>query len=251
MQNLFTQLLQANTAKEVTDLLEDLIDQRDVKWLPVGNRRDNIATINIGTDPAAGLTERITNAIDAILELEWNRQGKPSTVNSPRAASEKWFGIKDGKLHNIENARDKAVESLARKIKITLHDSEKENNPTVEIRDYGIGIKGEDFSRTILGLHSGNKIQKLYLMGAYGQGGSTALSYNNFTIIVSKPYFQDNETKPLVSWTIVRINPGNIDVDKHEWFEYCFNAEDHEPFSLEIADSVFPQGMNKELALND
>ena len=34
-------------------------------WRPVGDNENNLATINLGTDPAIGLIERITNAIDA------------------------------------------------------------------------------------------------------------------------------------------------------------------------------------------
>lgn len=78
------------------------------------------------------------------------------------------------------------MQELARKIKATLRDSERENYPTVEIRDHGIGIKGDDFSKTILSLYGQNKISKLYLMGAYGQGGSTALCL----IITTRSLFQ-------------------------------------------------------------
>lgn len=242
MEKIFQQLLNANTAKEVTDVLEALIDNYDVSWSPVGGYKDNIATINIGTDPAAGLAERITNAIDAVLELEWHNQNKPQDINSPRMAAENWFRIQDGKIRTIENASDKSIQDLARKIKVTLKDSERENYPTVEIRDHGIGIKGENFSKTILSLHGQNKIAKLFLMGAYGQGGSTALSYNNYTIIISKHAQKDKQEKSSVSWTIVRINPGNIDSDKLEWFEYCVDSRNGQPFTFEYNDEDFHHG---------
>lgn len=242
MKKIFQQLLKANTAKEVTDVLENLIDKTNVQWTPVGGYKDNIATINIGTDPAAGLAERITNAIDAVIELEWQKQNKPKDINSPRNAAENWFNLKDGKLRNIKNASDKKTQELARKIKVTLRDSERENYPTVEIRDHGIGIKGDDFSKTILSLHGQNKISKLFLMGAYGQGGSTALSYNNFTIIISKPAILEKKEKAKVSWTIVRINPGNINSDKLEWFEYCVDAGNGQPFTIELDEKEFSPG---------
>ena len=242
MKKLFKQLLEANTAKEVTDLLETLIDEYNVSWTPVGGYKDNIATINIGTDPAAGLAERITNAIDAVIELEWQKQGKPTDIVSPRTASENWFNLKDGKLRSIDNASDKKIQELARKIKVTLRDSERENYPTVEIRDQGIGIKGDDFSKTILSLHGQNKISKLFLMGAYGQGGSTALSYNNYTIIISKPAITEKKEKAKTSWTIVRINPGNINSDKLEWFEYCVDSANGQPFNIELEDKDFTPG---------
>jgi hypothetical protein len=243
MQKLFKQLLKANTAKEVTDVLENVLDNFNVKWVPVGGYKDNIATINIGTDPAAGLAERITNAIDAVIELEWHRKGKPNDILSPRIAAQNWFNLEEGRLRNIDNAYDKTIQELARKIKITLRDSERENYPTVEIRDKGIGLKGRDFSKTILSLHGQNKISKLFLMGAYGQGGSTALSYNNYTIIISKPAInEDRDNRSEISWTIVRINPGNINSDKLEWFEYCVSEGSGQPFTLEVDDKIFAPG---------
>ncbi|WP_291131184.1 hypothetical protein [Flavobacterium sp. UBA7682] len=242
MEKLFQELLSANTAKEVTDVLETLIDDYSVDWTPVGGYKDNIATINIGTDPAAGLAERLTNAIDAVMELEWKIQGEPNNINSPRMASQTWFDLEEGRLKNVENASDKKIQELAKKIKVTLRDSERENYPTVEIRDQGIGVKGDDFSKTILSLHGQNKISKLFLMGAYGQGGSTALSYNNYTIIISKPALGEENVKDEISWTIVRINPGNVDSDKLEWFEYCINKSTGQPFNLKDSKGIFNHG---------
>lgn len=234
----FKQLLEANTVKEVTDFLIDYTEDNNIKWIPVGGRQDNIATINIGTDPAAGLTERITNAIDAVLELEWHKQDKPTEIVTPRSATKNWFKIPDGKLRNIK--REDIDQEINKRVKVILRDSEKDNNPTVEIRDTGIGIKSEDFSKTILSLHGGNKLSKLFLMGAYGQGGSTALSYNNFTIIISRPYF--NDKKITVSWTIVRINQGDVNTDKHEWFEYLVDAKNGQPITCEIKENEFEHG---------
>ena len=93
MLDIFKRLLKVSSVKEVTDLLEIIIDKYNINWTPVGGRSNNIATINIGTDPAAGLTERITNAIDAVLELEWCRNGNPKDIASPRLAAELWFDL--------------------------------------------------------------------------------------------------------------------------------------------------------------
>ena len=70
MEELFKELITAYTPKEVTNILKK-IGASKMLWENVGKRRNNLATINIGTDPAAGVTERITNAIDAVLEKEW------------------------------------------------------------------------------------------------------------------------------------------------------------------------------------
>lgn len=242
MNEIFKNLINAYKPDEVRKLIQK-IGMSKIRWENVGNRRNNLATINIGTDPAAGVAERITNAIDAVLEKEWNIQGKPEGYISPRRASEAWFNIEDGKLSKIKSARDKKIEKLSDKVRVLLHDSGNQNKPTVEIRDKGIGLEAEQFSKTILELNGSNKINKLHLMGAFGQGGSTALAYNNYTIIISKPAFKkDERKKSKLSFTIVRINPGNIDLDKHEWYEYMVDNTTGQPFVLEIDDSTFESG---------
>lgn len=242
MKEIFYKLLKSYTPKEVTNVIKK-IGVNKILWENVGKRRNNLATINIGTDPAAGVTERITNAIDAILEKEWKNQGEPEGFRSPRKAVENWFEINEGKISTINSARDKKIERLSNKIKVTLYDSGKDTKPTVEIRDKGIGLNPEDFSKTILDLNGSNKIGKLHLMGAFGQGGSTAMAYNNYTVIISKPAFiKNNLNKKKVAFTIVRINPGNIDRDKHEWYEYMINKVTGQPFALEIDNKSFEPG---------
>ena len=218
------------------------IGKINYRFEPVGNRKNNLATINIGTDPAAGVTERITNAIDAVLEKEWVEKKEPTDIKSPRRASELWFDIEHGKISKISDLNDERLRVLAPKVKVTLTDSGQKTKPTVEIRDLGIGLLPEQFSKTILDLNGNNKIGKLHLMGAYGQGGSTALSYNNLTIIISRPYFVNKRRKPKVAWTIVRINPGDINKDKHEWYEYMVNNGTGQPFVTEIEEGEFEPG---------
>jgi hypothetical protein len=240
MKKIFEQLLKANTAREVTDILVELTDNHEIRWEAVGGRGNNQSTINMGTDPTAGLVERITNSIDAVLDLEWYQQGCPKDIDSPRAAVQKWFGLQEGKLRNIKDASAKNIQELAKRISVTLKDSEREEFPTVEIRDYGIGIKGEDFSRTILSLNDDNKINKLHQMGAYGQGGSTALSFNTFTIIISRPH-KILKKGNSVSFTIVRFNDGGLGQRKLGWYEYCL-AENNQPFSIEVDEEKFKAG---------
>jgi hypothetical protein len=241
MKKIFEQLLKANTAKDLTDILEILTEDFDIKWLPVGGRGNNQSTINMGTDPAAGLVERITNSIDSILDLEWHKQGCPKDIDNPRKAAQKWFGLQDGKLRNIKDASAKNIQELARKIVVTLKDSEREEFPTVEVRDYGTGIKGEEFSRTILSLNDDNKIDKLHQMGAYGQGGSTALSFNTFTVIISRPN-KILKKGNSVSFTIIRFNDGGLGQRKLGWYEYCVASVSEQPLSLEYPEDKFEAG---------
>lgn len=240
MKKIFEQLLNANTAREITDILEVLTEDFEIKWLPVGGRGNNQSTINMGTDPAAGLVERITNSIDAVLDLEWYEQGCPTDIDSPRLAAQKWFGIQEGKLRNIKDASGKSIQELGKRISVTLKDSEREDFPTVEIRDYGTGIKGEDFSKTILSLNDNNKIDKLHQMGAYGQGGSTALSFNTFTIIISRPH-KILKKGNSVSFTIVRFNDGGVGQKKLGWYEYCV-SDKHQTLSIDLPEDKFKSG---------
>lgn len=241
MKKVFEKLLKANTAKDLTDILEVLTEDFDIKWLPVGGRGNNQSTINMGTDPAAGLIERITNSIDSILDLEWHKQDCPKGIDNPRKAASKWFGLQDGKLRNTKDASAKSIQELARKIMVTLKDSEREAFPTVEIRDFGTGIKGEEFSRTILSLNDDNKINKLHQMGAYGQGGSTALSFNTFTVIISRPN-KIMKKGNSVSFTIVRFNDGGLGQRKLGWYEYCVVSSSEQPLTLEVAEKDFEAG---------
>ena len=40
----------------------------------------------------------------------------------------------------------------------------------------------------------------------------------------------------MVSWTIVRMNPGDINADKTEWYEYAVNKKNGQPFTVEVDD---------------
>lgn len=63
-------VLDAYKTKDVTNVLRE-IGMGNIIWYPVGGKKNNSGIINMGTDPASALTERITNAIDAVLEKEW------------------------------------------------------------------------------------------------------------------------------------------------------------------------------------
>jgi len=62
-------------------------------------------------------------------------------------------------------------QDLADEIVIRVFESASKKEPTVEVRDYGVGIVPAALPLTILSLNAENKITKPYLAGAYGQGG--------------------------------------------------------------------------------
>lgn len=122
MKNIFKSLLTAHKPEQVREVIMK-IGKINYRFEPVGNRKNNLATINIGTDPAAGVTERITNAIDAVLEKEWVEKKEPTDIKSPRRASELWFDIEYGKISKISDLNDERLRILAPKVKVTLTDS--------------------------------------------------------------------------------------------------------------------------------
>lgn len=241
MEKIFRKLLIAYKPEQIREVFQE-IGAEKMRFEPVGGRPNNIATINIGSDPAAGVTERITNAIDAVLEKEWLLRNQPFDIRTPRKATEEWYGIENGNLATIRDPHDARLTTLSSLITVSLHDSGNDTKPTVEIRDKGIGLQSEEFSKTILSLNESNKIGKLHLMGAYGQGGSTALSYNSLTVIISKVFSRQKGGRKSVAWTIVRINQGDINVNKHPWYEYMVEAATGQPFVSEISDDEFEAG---------
>lgn len=158
-------------------------------WTCVGDTKYNLSAINMLKDSGKGLIERITNGIDAVLEKEKER----NNILSPRTAEDiikiafpHYYDNKE-KIKLGEVNRQNACET-ADKVIVAISDSTKSNRPTVDVIDQGCGISGEKFGETILSIHKGNKstTDKNYLIGAFGQGGSTSLPFSFATIIVSK-----------------------------------------------------------------
>jgi len=241
MTSILERLFEATTVRAVTDILATLTKECRIAWRPVGGRENNLATINLGSDPAAGLIERVTNAIDAVLEREWIEQGQPTNIRSPRAAVERWFGISEGKLENVEDLREPKIVGLSSRVKVTLYDSERADRPTVDIRDYGIGLRAEEFASSILSLNENRKLKKFFLAGAFGQGGSTALSYSQYTVFISRAIPVGSSSHPVAA-TIVRFNPGNLETDKHGLYEYIIDHSTGQPFIFDVSEEVFPPG---------
>lgn len=245
MLELFRKVFAATKVREVTDCLRELSDVRVLTWRAVGDNENNLATINLGSDPAAGLIERITNGSDAVLELEWIRRGQPSHLTSPRSAVEQWFDVPKGRLRNLNDIEEPKISALADRTQVTFRDSDREDRPTVDIRDTGIGIKVDDFATTILSLHKSRKLRKLFLAGAFGQGGSTALAYSPYTLIISRPSpLPDDPSSQAgeVGFTVVRFNSGDPNTDKHGIYEYLIDHSTGHPITVPAPEHEFPPG---------
>ena len=237
-------VVESKTTQQVRDLIDKLKQEvgRRLLWKDVGDRENNLATINMGTDPAGALTERITNAIDAVLDYEWYARGQPPKISSPRQAVEAWFNIKNGQLANVESLRAKEFTKLRDRIIVSLHDSGNKERPTIDIRDRGVGLRAEDLSDTILSLNQSRKLRKFHLAGAFGQGGSTAFAYSEYTLIASRATNVTGGGEHPVAFTIVRFNEGDIETDKHGTYEYLCDPRTGQPFIMEASEHDFPHG---------
>lgn len=199
VKQLLDALLQATTPQQVGDILAKLGDGPDVgvdqpfgplgcRWHFFDDNPSNMSTINLGSKPGRSLTERVTNAIDAIFEREMLLQGNAAhPPGSPLEAADMWFDrpwstAGDG-LFNMDQAQ---IDSYSRWVQIVMMPGEDEVKPTVDVLDQGIGIEPDEFTNTILSFHRGNKINKLYLAGAFGQGGSATIAFSDYTLILSR-----------------------------------------------------------------
>lgn len=221
------ELLSAKTSTDVEKVISRLGEL--IEWVPLGGNKGNFGIILIGADPYDAVTERITNAIDAMIELDVELRPELKKLPNPRRAIEAIYGFDGGYLKNCEQSR---IAELATNIKVKFLDSETPKKPTIEILDRGIGQHPADFPNTLVGLNEDYKVSKLYLMGAFGQGGQTSLGYCDYCIIISRkhPKLLRPNQRDLIGWTIVRYwDPTTSDIIfKRGCWEYCVEAGSRE-----------------------
>ena len=200
-------LFSMRSGQDVETFLQSLngISPNEWDWCPLGGRLNNAGNVELITEPGPPIIERVTNGIDAMLELGFQTAGCPaSSPGSPRAASEQWFSIKGGTVSGLKEDRT-LITKLATDVVVEVFDSGEPKRPTISILDKGIGQHPDDLPATILSLGESNKIGKQYLCGAYGQGGSSSFAWCRYTIIVSRRRTEHSNGKPdVVGWTIVR-----------------------------------------------
>lgn len=195
-----SRLLSVYKEGEVNDLCAELtnftLNEKNIKyqqieknWKFVGNDPSNASTINMLRKGEKGLIERITNGIDAVIEkkvLEIGGALPSSSQAVIKKAFSEYYRHCERVRKGLENRN--LVCDADDQVMVAVSDGSKSSRPTYDVVDKGIGIEGKDFPNTILSLHRGNKLSssKQYLIGAFGQGGSTSLSFAYATIIISK-----------------------------------------------------------------
>lgn len=191
----------ARTADDVTDILglaEPLYGPLEKR--PVGGRPNNIGVIRMASDPGLASIERITNGIDALLELmAVLKSGHPK---SPREAAQLWLGLDKG---GVGDTTQELRRQIAEKLLVILDDSGEKRRPTLIVEDHGIGQHPDDFATTLLSLNESNKVDKPHTMGTYGQGGSATLGFARATIMISRRHATGLGGKAdRIGWSIVQ-----------------------------------------------
>lgn len=213
LDHLYSTLTVATSTSDVLSAVEDFEAANPAaEWTPLGGRENNRGIVEVSADPGRSLVERLTNAIDAVLEAEYVRhQGRPD-VRTPKEASDAWLNVPQiGGLGELTPAQRRV---LADRIQITIQPGEGRNARLIDVRDFGIGISPSKMPTTILGLNEGNKMQKFYLVGTYGQGGSSTFSQSQIAVIVTCTDESD------VGFTVVRYR--DLPPDRYKTGHYVY-----------------------------
>jgi hypothetical protein len=166
---LYDSLIAATKAAEVNAALDAFRQNAGAAEIAFGGRANNRGAIEIAADAARSVIERVTNAHDALLELEHQKHGGKPVCRSPREAAGAWLNVprKDG----LSGLTPKERQDLALGSIVRLEAGEGSQSRILTVIDRGIGIEPDAMKTTILSLNESNKIQKHYLAGTYGQGG--------------------------------------------------------------------------------
>jgi hypothetical protein len=184
------------------------------EWAPLGAKEGNFGLVNIGSDPGFAFVERITNALDAVIDDAASRAGDGVTaaLSSPRAAVATLFAIPEGRV--VHSGPERQAE-IAGCVTVSIADGTSVGRPLLEVRDTGTGTAPDARPATILNLAGSNKISKPYLAGAYGQGGSTTFAFSpDGTTIASATSESD------VGVTFVRYRELDARQNKNGRYEY-------------------------------
>ncbi|HWQ00335.1 MAG TPA: hypothetical protein VNK92_07675 [Vicinamibacterales bacterium] len=232
--SLLDALLRARIAEEVRSAVQtfEAAHGTSVVWIPIGEKENNRGPIEISADPGRSLVERVTNAIDAVLEAECERHRGVPECRSPREAAITWIGIPEHGLSEMTPAQRQAI---AKRVAIRLLPGEGPQARLVEIRDLGVGLTPEEMPDTILSLNASNKIRKHYLAGTYGQGGSSTFAISTYTLIASR-----RADSPRVGFTVVRFL--DLPPDEYKTGHYVYLTLGRAVLAAETLENAFPAG---------
>ncbi|MDQ1271453.1 MAG: hypothetical protein QG657_1620 [Acidobacteriota bacterium] len=214
MQDLATQILNAQTEEDVDKIIENAYFSEG-SWKSLGGIDKNYGLVeNQQSHPVGALVEKITNAWDAILMKKCVQAGiiptSPEAPDSMEESLTQFFGEpKD---------REKNQNAIAQLIKIEADGGKLE--PNITIIDEGIGQEPKNFEGTFLSLLrvGTGKEGVRFVQGMYDMGSSGALHYcgkpiigRGYELIISRSAI----SKGSWGWTLIRKNR---EKEKFEYF---------------------------------
>jgi hypothetical protein len=242
MKNLIAQGLDARTVADV-DALEKSLERAfgGAKDRYLGDRATNWSALSSGVDPQSVVFERVTNMWDALLEAEAAKLVKQKRVwANPTEAAHALLGVP----LNGPSAMPAGQRSpLAPRSLVQLLDSDESvRRPSIAFRDRGIGLTTAEMPKTILAIEGSNKLDKPYLHGVFGKGGSVLCMFCEATIIITRkqPGLLGEGEEDRVSMAVVR--QGDAPDVRLPYFRYWVRPEDDLPFSMPASEVEFDPG---------
>ena len=197
------------------------------EFRPVGGRPNNRGAIEVSSDAGRSMIERVTNMLDALLDLEHERHRGTPICRSPREAASAWLGVPE--REGLAGLTNKQRQDLAARAVVRLDPGEGTQSRLLTVTDRGIGIEPDMLERTILSLNESNKIQKHYLAGIYGQGGSSTFAFCKYAVIFSRHSQSDR-----VGFTLVRYE--DLPAEEFKTGRYVFLVKDNAPLEVPAED---------------
>lgn len=216
-------LLQAQTESEVHEELDQAGLLDDGCWLPYGGVPNNSGTfLSQQADARGALIEKVVNSIDAVLMRHAHENGDIDTGALPEsmfAATERYLGILDGKLHNI--SRGERSKLAAQSLQIVF--SGKRSRPTITVLDRGEGQSPERFPNTFLSLSADNKRKIPFVQGKFNMGSAGAVPFcgkdHHYQLILSRRHRSAPGADGRWGFTVVRRRPPD-ESEKTSVFQY-------------------------------
>ncbi len=231
------QAVQATTVKAIKSLLSQfpIVDENayafepsnpstgwlegNLHWIPLGKDRGNAGRIKLASRPEGPIAERTINGMEALIELmrrlELLQNSGAPVPQSPREAVARYFSLppldqipkmQENPEANIKGQKpQKYARELARLLRVRVAYDKGQKEFAVFIEDDGIGQAPARMHETLLSLGSSDKGDKPYLIGLFGQGGSSAYAASEYSWCVSRRAMQLLDGRPDgVGWTVVK-----------------------------------------------
>jgi hypothetical protein len=188
-------------------------------WVPLGKDRGNAGRIKLASRPEGPIAERTVNGMEALIEMQRRLEmlENPSAIvpKSPREAVARYFSLPP--LDQIPKMQtnpktlingqkpQKFARELAKMLRVKVIYDRPSKEFAVFIEDDGIGQTAARMHETLLSLGTSDKGDKPYLIGLFGQGGSSAYAASEYSWCITRRASQLLDGKPDgVGWTVVK-----------------------------------------------